>query len=64
MTSFPDAASVSSLRRENVRYVIIHEDGYPDGARQQIVRQLLALGVKHVSDFKDGWSVATLMELQ
>jgi len=64
MTSFPDAASVSSLRRENVRYVIIHEDGYPDGARQQIVEQLLALGVTPLADFKDGWGTATLMELQ
>ena len=64
MTSFPDAASVSSLKRENVRYVVIHEDGYPEGARQQIVQQLLALGVKPLGDFRDGWSVATLMELQ
>jgi hypothetical protein len=64
MTSFPDATSVSSLKRENVRYVIIHEDGYPDGARQRIVQQLLALGVKPLADFNDGWNVATLMELQ
>jgi hypothetical protein len=61
---FPDAESVASLGRENVRYLIVHADGYPDGERQRIVERLLELGVKGLGDFEDGWSIATLMELQ
>jgi hypothetical protein len=64
MEKFPDAASVASLRRDNVKYVIVHEDGYPDGERIRIVERLLHLGVTRLADFEDGWSVATLMELK
>jgi len=64
VSGFPDAESVASLRRENVRYLIVHADGYPEGERQRIVERLLELGVKGLGDFEDGWSVATLMELQ
>jgi hypothetical protein len=64
LEKFPDEASVDSLRRENVKYVIVHEDGYPDGERVRIVGRLLRLGLKRLADFDDGWSVGTVMELK
>ena len=64
LRDFPDEETVASLRRENARYLIIHEDGYPQGARQHIVERLLTLGARRLSDFQDGWGLATLMELQ
>ena len=64
LARFPDEASVAALRRENVRYVIVHEDGYPAGERIRIVDRLLALGLARLGDFEDGWSVGTVMELR
>ncbi|MEO5895373.1 MAG: hypothetical protein ABIS06_06700 [Vicinamibacterales bacterium] len=64
LSSFPDSESVASLKREEVRYLIIHDDGYPEGERLRIVERLMTLGVKRLADFEDGWSLATLMELQ
>jgi len=63
LATFPDEASVASLRRENVKYVIVHEDGYPIGARVRIVERLLRLGLTPFADFKDGWGIGTVMEL-
>ena len=64
LARFPDEASVASLRRENVRYVVVHADGYPPGERVLIVERLLVLGLKRLGDFEDGWSEGTVMELQ
>ena len=64
LADFPDPESVASLRRENVRYVIIHDEGDSDTARLRMVEHLLALGVRPLGEFADGWSRATLMELQ
>jgi len=64
LREFPDEESVASLRRENTRYLIIHEDGYPEGERLRIVNRLLTLGTRRIADFQDGWGLATLMELQ
>ncbi|CAN5859295.1 hypothetical protein BH18ACI5_BH18ACI5_19560 [soil metagenome] len=64
LSTFPDVESVASLKREEVRYLIIHDDGYPEGERLRIVEELMALGVKRLADFEDGWSLGTLMELQ
>ncbi len=62
---FPDEASVASLRRENVRYVIVHDDNkFPDWERIRVVERLLSLGLKRLGDFKDGWGVGTVMELK
>jgi hypothetical protein len=61
---FPDEETVASLKRESVRYVVVHEDGYPDGERPRIVEELLQLGLTRLADFDDGWNVATLMELK
>jgi hypothetical protein len=64
LEEFPDEASVASLRREKVKYVIVHEDGYPVGARVRIVERLLDLGVTRLADFNDGWGIGTVMELK
>jgi len=61
---FPDAESVASLGRESVRYVIVHDDGYPAGERARIVERLQALHLTRVADFDDGWGVGTLMEMK
>lgn len=64
MQTFPDATTVTSLKGENVRYVVIHEDGYPDGERQRIVERLVKLGARPLADFEDGWGLATVLTLQ
>jgi hypothetical protein len=64
LARFPDEASVAALKRENVRYVVVHEDGYPAGERLRIVERLLVLGLTRLGDFEDGWSVGTVMELK
>ena len=62
---FPDEASVASLRRENVRYVIVHDDNkFPDWERIRVVERLLFLDLKRLGDFQDGWGVGTVMELK
>ena len=62
MARFPDEASVASLRRENVRYVIVHDDQRWD--RIRIVERLVFLGLARAGDFHDGWGVGTVMELK
>ena len=64
LANFPDEESVASLRRESVRYVIVHDDGYPTGERGRIVERLRELNVVRVGDFRDGWGVGSLMELK
>jgi hypothetical protein len=64
MERFPNEATVASLRRDNVRYIIVHENGHPEWDRLRIVERLLLLGVTRLADFDDGWNVATLMELR
>ena len=64
LASFPDEESVASLRRENVKYAIVHADGYPEGERVRIVERLLRLSLTHVADLEDGWSVGSVMELK
>jgi hypothetical protein len=64
LARFPDAATVAALRRENVKYVIVHDDGYPDGERVRIVGRLLSLDLTRLGDFEDGWSIGTIMELK
>ena len=64
LARFPDAASVAALKRENVRYVIVHDDGYPEGERLRMVERLLRLGLARLADFDDGWGIGTVMELK
>jgi hypothetical protein len=63
VAGFPDERSIARLRRDGVRYVVVHADGYPPGAREQMAERLVRLGVKHVGNFEDGWSVGSIMDL-
>ncbi len=47
MQQFPSEATVASLRRDNVRYIIVHEAEHEDPKwdRRQVVERLLLLGV-------------------
>ena len=64
LADFPDVDSLEVLKREGVRYVVVHSDGYPPGKRQLIVERLLKLGLVRLGDFEDGWSVGTVLELR
>lgn len=64
LATFPDSQSVAVLRNDGVSYVVVHADGYPPGAREMIVERLLQLGLRHLANFDDGFSVATVMELR
>jgi hypothetical protein len=64
MQKFPDATTLTSLKGEDVRYVVIHDDGQAEGERERTVERLLALGAKRLADFDDGWGMATVLELQ
>ena len=56
---FPDEASVASLRRENVRYVIVHDDNkFPDWERIRVVERLLFLGLKRLENSRMGGASA------
>ena len=65
LARFPDEASVASLGRESVRYVIVHDDkNTPGWERSRVVERLLSLGLTRLGDFHDGWGVGTVMELK
>jgi hypothetical protein len=64
MAKFPDATTLTSLRGENVRYVVVHEDGYAEGDYRRVVQRLVDLGAARLADFNDGWGVATVLELR
>lgn len=60
---FPDEESVASLRREHVKYIVVHDDGYPEGERLRIVDRLETLGLRHLAEYDDGWGRGTVMEM-
>jgi hypothetical protein len=67
LADFPEGDSVPSLRREQVKYVIVHDDGYPgyhSGQRTRIVERLMQLGLVPLRDLHDGWGIATIMDLK
>jgi hypothetical protein len=54
LVGFPDATSFAQLRRDNVRYVIVHEDSYPRDRVAELLRDLLMEpGLRLVGTFKD-----------
>jgi hypothetical protein len=61
---FPDEDSVDSLRREHVKYIVVHDDGYPEGERLRIVERLVRLDVRRLGDYEDGWGSGTVMEMK
>jgi hypothetical protein len=61
---FPDEDSVASLRREHVKYIVVHDDGYPEGERLRIVDRLMRLDLRRLGDYEDGWGSGTVMEMK
>jgi hypothetical protein len=60
---FPDSSSIAALRRDNVRYVIVHDDGYGREERLRIVEESMRFGLKWLADYDDGWGSGTVLEL-
>lgn len=63
LAGFPDERSVEALRLAGARYVVVHEDGYKPGVATRIVGQLMDQGLVRLADFKNGWSVGTVLEI-
>ena len=64
---FPDSFSLGALRREGVRYLLIHDSGYTDDGEQyeQTLSTLEAEeGVRNLGAYRDGEGRATLYELR
>jgi hypothetical protein len=64
---FPEPFSLRVLRREGVRYLVIHESGY--GEKRALYEGILstldeAEGMRNLGAFSDGEGVATVYELQ
>jgi hypothetical protein len=64
---FPEPFSLRTLRRENVRYLVIHESGYEE--KRVLYEQILSTldemeGVRNLGTFSDGEGAATVYELQ
>jgi len=65
LSSFPDAASVDTLRRLEVRYVIIHRDFYEKGKYTPLALKLAtAQGLTLWGVYKDPVGVADVFEVQ
>jgi hypothetical protein len=67
LRGFPEPFSLRVLRREGVRYMVIHESGYGKD-RDVYVRTLSMLqateGVRHIGTFSDGEAAATVYVLR
>ena len=63
---FPDPFSLRSLRREGVRYLMVHESGYADRTQYEQTRSTLDEdeGVRNLGVFSDGEGAAALYELR
>jgi hypothetical protein len=63
---FPEPFSLRVLRRENVRYMVIHESGYADrGLYEETLSALdAAEGVRNLGAFSDGEGDATVYAFQ
>jgi hypothetical protein len=62
---FPSPSAVEQIKDDQVRYIVVHEAEYPDpedGVR--VVEALVLLGGKALGRMHDGWSQATLLDMQ
>ena len=60
---FPDRATLASLQAEDVRYLIVHADGYAPGEYVRIRDALHASGVPLAGEFFDGRGAASVFTL-
>jgi hypothetical protein len=61
---FPDEQSVGQLRRDGVRYVIVHATGYEPGEYGRVLAAAQAAGLIPLGRFDDGWQSAAAFELR
>ena len=63
---FPDPFSLRTLRREDVRYLVIHEIGYNDHEEYELTLSTLDAeeGIRNLGWFSDGEGNAVLYELR
>ena len=64
MKQFPSAASVMRLRREGVRYLIIHDYPPDRDAYTRILYTLTTYGLLHLGSFGDGRVAAAVFALR
>ena len=65
MKSFPDAASLEYLRKEQVRYLVVHETFYKESSEAgQIIVKLQALNLFPLARLRDGHGTAVVYQLQ
>jgi hypothetical protein len=64
LSTFPSAEALEQIHDDNVRYIIVHEERYPDPAEGvRTVEELVRLGGKPLGRMDDGWSQATLIDV-
>ena len=66
LRGFPDPFSLRALRRDGVRYVVVHETGYTDREAYEHVLSTLdaAESVRSLGPFSDGEGPATVYEIR
>ena len=65
LNKFPDRESIQQLRKDGVRYVIVHSGGYSPKEREEIIQGLvLNHGLAHLGDYEDGWGEGTVFGLR
>ena len=64
LATMPDPEAIAQLRRDGVRYVVVHEGSYiPVAQSVQIMTALTMEGLKPLTRLHDGWAAATVFEL-
>ena len=62
--TFPGPEAIAQLRRDGVRYVIVHEGTYlRPGQSGRIVLSLVLAGLRPLTRLYDGWGAASVFEL-
>lgn len=65
LEKFPSAEGLAQLRRDGVRYIIVHSDGYSRHERQRVIRALgLDYQLAHLGTFDDGWGEGAVFSLR
>jgi len=65
LNTFPSSAAIRQMRADQVRYIVVHEDRYPEpGQGVRVVETLVRLGGKPLGRMDDGWYPATLIDMQ
>ena len=61
---FPAPQTIALLRNSDVRYVVVHANGYPPAEVQHIFQSLTEAGLEHAGQFDDGSGRATVFTMR